>query len=226
MEKPYYVYEHWLDGQCFYVGKGSYIHNRAQALGDSVRNKEWRNFVGNRKKEVIINIVKDFYSEQDAYDYEEKLSIKRIKEGYPLQCKKIGNKMTDDLKNRFIGENNPMFSKNAFENKTEEEMKTISKSKSEKMKGKFTGENNPMFGKKHSEEFCKWQSDRTRGGNNPRAKKVKVILNNEEIYFDCLKDASKKYGTFIHKLIKTGEAYKPKYMNKKHLEGMKAQYLE
>lgn len=71
------------------------------------------------------------------------------------------------------GENNPMYGKNLWLNKTKEEMERIAKSKSEKMKIRHKGKNNPFYGKKHSQEFSKLQSERYSGAKNPRAKKLK-----------------------------------------------------
>lgn len=225
MKGPYYVYEHWLDNQCFYVGKGSYIYNRATAMRDSVRNEKWKNFVGNRKHDVVVKIIKEFEFESDAYDYEEALSKIRLTEGHPLQCERLGNKFTKELREKFIGENNPMFGKNAYENKTDEEMEAIANSKREKLVGFRSGSDNPFYNKKHTEEFKKWQSEKTTGGNNPKAKKVKVTLNNEERCYSCIKDAAKDYTSVVYKLVKTGEEYKTPYKNKKYLEGMRVQYI-
>ena len=58
------------------------------------------------------------------------------------------------------------------------------------------GENNPFYGKKHSEESKRKISDASKinckGKNNPRAKRC-ICLETMEI-FDCILDASEKYG--------------------------------
>jgi group I intron endonuclease len=67
----------------------------------------------------------------------------------------IGKKLSDDTKQKMsvahAGENNPMFGKNAFENKTEEEMQVIS----EKISRAQSGESNSFYGKKHTDETRK-----------------------------------------------------------------------
>ena len=72
----------------------------------------------------------------------------------------------------------------------------------------FSGANHPMYGKHHteetkqkirekaigrilSEETKKKISDKTKGGNNPRAKKVQCIETGE--IFSCAKEAAEKY---------------------------------
>lgn len=131
--KSYYVYEHWLDNQCFYVGKGTYGSlwggkERYEQFQDDRRNKEWKDFVDGKYNEIKIRIVKNFDNEKDAENYEENLSIKRKKQGYPVKCKINGRNVS--------GTNNPMSGKNAFENKSDEEIKEINKRKSDKMKGR------------------------------------------------------------------------------------------
>ena len=92
---------------------------------------------------------------------------------------KIGEKTSEALKGRQFseehkqkmsenhadvsGEKNPMYGKNAFENKTKEEMEEIGKKISEKVSGK----------------------------NNPMAKKVICITTGK--IFDCIKYAEKYY---------------------------------
>lgn len=74
----YYVYEHLLDGEVFYVGKGS--GNRYLQMGYA-RNRYWNNFVGDRINDVEKRIVKYFENEDDAYIYEEELIYKYKKKG-------------------------------------------------------------------------------------------------------------------------------------------------
>lgn len=126
----------------------------------------------------------------------------------------------------YEGKNNPMYGKNPWLNKTKEEMEQIAKSKSEKMKIRHKGKNNPFYGRKHSQEFSKLQSERMSGVKNPRAKKVKIILNNEEKIYGCLKECMEDLDTTaICKFINTGKPFTTRYKRLKHLEGMIIQYL-
>lgn len=65
----YYVYEHYLDGKLFYVGKGQ----GDRCFNVKRRSKYWLNLVKDRECEVKIIIVAYFYYEKDAYEYESQL---------------------------------------------------------------------------------------------------------------------------------------------------------
>lgn len=179
--KEHYVYEHWLDGQCFYVGKGSYSSNRAYNFYNCCRNEDWVNYVSNRHNEIKVVIVKEFEDEDEAYDYEKIVSEKRLLQNYPLQCRMIGkDKTTEKFINfrkgkkfpehskKMSGEGNPMFGKKRLDI-------------SEKFRGNgnpmfgITGEEHPMYNKKHTEESRKKISENhvdVSGINNPMAKSV------------------------------------------------------
>lgn len=84
-ENYYYVYEHHLDEEIIYVGKGKGM--RAYTNG---RNEYWDLRVGNRINEVEVNIVGYFEKEEDAFFFERLLIRKRVSEGYNL-CNIIHN---------------------------------------------------------------------------------------------------------------------------------------
>jgi len=78
---------------------------------------------------------------------------RKLSEAHKQKISKLqtGKVLSEETKQKMskskLGENNSMFGKNVFENKTEEEMKIIS----EKMSKVKLGENNPFYGKKHTE---------------------------------------------------------------------------
>lgn len=75
----YYVYEHWLNGEVIYVGKGKgdrAFHNK--------RNELWNDKVKGNFKFLEVKIRGYFKEEQDAFDYEEMLINKYTSNGIKL----------------------------------------------------------------------------------------------------------------------------------------------
>lgn len=72
-KSKYYVYEHWIDGKVFYVGKGT----GARAVDFKSRNKKWLKHVNERFIEIKVNIVKHFDNDLEAIEYE-KIHIKKL----------------------------------------------------------------------------------------------------------------------------------------------------
>lgn len=77
----YVVYEHWLDGKCFCVGHGTKY--RPKNFGS--RKRAWQNYVGDRRNDIVVKIIKEFETKEEAYDYEIEHHKKMIEEGYPIQ---------------------------------------------------------------------------------------------------------------------------------------------
>ena len=129
-------------------------------------------------------------------------------------------KMSEALKGRFVGENNPFYGKHHTEeckkimselkksmyvgenhpfygkNHTEEAKKKMSEAR----KGKYTGENNSFYGKKHSEETrAKMRENHAdfKGGNHPKARAIYQIdmeTNDIIAWFGSSSDAEKATG--------------------------------
>lgn len=64
--------------------------------------------------------------------------------GNPMRNKETRNKMSETMKGKYTGENNPMYGVHH----SDESKKKMSEAR----KGKYTGENNSFYGKTHSEE--------------------------------------------------------------------------
>lgn len=90
----YVVYEHWLDGKCIYVGCGNL--NRPYNL---FRNKEYNNFVQNRREDIEVKIIKKFKDKKSALDFEAKQTKKQM-EKFSLFNKKSGNFPHSELKKK------------------------------------------------------------------------------------------------------------------------------
>ena len=132
----YYVYRHIrLDtGRPFYVGKGKGI----RAWSTRTRNLYWFNIVN--KHGYKVEIVKFFQIEHDANQFEIKLikvykSLSLCESNY-AEGGMGGNtwkylpeshkqKLRAKASERSIGSKNPMYGKNAYENKTFQEMVVI-----------------------------------------------------------------------------------------------------
>ena len=104
----YYVYEHIIDGNVFYVGKGK--GNRAQ--DKKARSVYWRAFVGERLDEIEIVIRGYFIEEVDALTFEFMLINKYIDEGILLTNLNHNDKAVD-LINDFGEEASEILKKDA-----------------------------------------------------------------------------------------------------------------
>lgn len=69
-EKEHYVYEHYLDGNLIYIGKGS----GSRAVTFTQRNRKWKEIVGNRCSEIEVKIIESF----DCYEKAELLEANLI----------------------------------------------------------------------------------------------------------------------------------------------------
>ena len=112
-----------------------------------------------------------------------------------------GMKRSEETKEKIRGEKNPMYRKNAYANKTPEEMEIIRKKKSEAV----SGEKNPMFGKnpyanKTSEEMKiigeKMSESRKGEKNGMWGKGKKVICTTTGEEFDSINQAATHYKVY------------------------------
>lgn len=85
-ESYYYVYEHWLNGQVIYVGKGK--GSRAVNLQ---RNIYWKETVRDDLFKLKVVIKAHFKDEKDAFDYEKILIHRHLKNNQPLTNIDYGN---------------------------------------------------------------------------------------------------------------------------------------
>ena len=67
--KKHYVYEHYLDGDLIYIGKGQ----GGRAVEFWARNDEWKRVVNGRYGDVEVKIIKGFEDESEALLFESKL---------------------------------------------------------------------------------------------------------------------------------------------------------
>ena len=89
-ENKYYVYEHWLDEKCIYVGSGLIKNNRHKPT--IKRNKIYEEYTLNRKDEIVVKIIKYFKNKEDSLIFEENLTLKYKEIGQAMCCIKHGNK--------------------------------------------------------------------------------------------------------------------------------------
>ena len=259
--REFYVYEHIrLDNNtCFYVGKGH--GNRAYNLDRGNFHNSVRDEYGCR-----VEIIKDGLTEEEAF----KLETERIEDyvitfGYGIPIDgyrdfsnnkyltnftwggegasglKLSEETKEKISEKLKGEKNPMFGKNPYANKTEEEMEIIRGKMSESHKGKQTGKNNSFYGKHHSEESKQKMSESNKGKNSFENKtKEKMEIIGKKISEAC----SKKVicittGEIFNSIKKAGNYYnvakntisfccKKKYKSAGKLNGVRLQwkYLE
>ena len=62
----YYIYEHYLDGKLFYIGKG----NGKRAIDFSQRSEMWKTKVNKRETDIEVKIIAHFYDNVYAKAFE------------------------------------------------------------------------------------------------------------------------------------------------------------
>lgn len=65
-KSKYYIYEHYLDGKLFYIGKGT----KERAINFSNRSKAWKIKVNNRETDIEIKVIAHFYDNLYAEAFE------------------------------------------------------------------------------------------------------------------------------------------------------------
>lgn len=139
--REYYVYE-WIrldTNEPFYVGKG-----KGNRWKDLRRSKYFKNIIN--KTSVAVNILHDELDEQTAFDLECWYIHEYIFDyGYTLTNLTWGGEgtsPTEETRKKMSesrrGENNPMYGKSPYENKTQEEIENYKRKISKSNLGKGT----------------------------------------------------------------------------------------
>ena len=193
MNNDFYVYIYWrLDtNDIFYVGKGcgrrwKYLHDR---------NEHFTNIIN--KYPVVVEIIKDNLTENEAFYWEEEIINRLIFEyGYSIdipnnRSKEKGRHLVNKtwggegvrrffseeekqkVRERMKGEGNPFYGRCFKESMSEE---TYNKWMQRRIEC-GTGENNPMYGK--------------HGKDNPNSKSV-ICLTTKKIFYST-KEAGEYY---------------------------------
>lgn len=107
----YYVYTHSLNGEIFYVGKGS--GTRVKRL--TYRSERWKEIVGDKSIDVEVNIVARFHAGKEAYDFEKKLIELYKSIGLCQANESLGTMISDQTKQKLSekkkGAKNGMYGK-------------------------------------------------------------------------------------------------------------------
>lgn len=111
-QNKFYVYEHWYNNQCFYVGSGKY-RRAYDWKREGRRSEEWYNFCNRDYKKIEVRIIEEFDNDLLAIDFEKALTMYNdyiLK--MPLVNKKTGNSA--------YGKSNAMYGKNVKDYMTPE----------------------------------------------------------------------------------------------------------
>ncbi|AZU60114.1 hypothetical protein [Neobacillus mesonae] len=174
----YYVYTHTLDGEIIYCGKGC----RSRAVRFTFRSKLWNEIVGENSDRIKVDIVQWFDSEEDAFDFETKLTALYKSVGLCRANESIGTQLSDKAKHLI----------------------------SERLKG----ENDGVYGV-------------GKGRNNRSRKTVAIFPDGRRIETASQKEMATSLNIsarMVQRIMKTGEPYKPFYMEHKALEGLIIKY--
>lgn len=163
----YVVYEHWLDDKCFCVGSGNL--KRPKAFG--CRKRAWQEYVGDRRKDIEVKVIKEFETKEEAYNYEIEHHKEMVAKGHPIQNllgnasywagKKrpdIGTKVSKALKGRHLTEEHRkhISENNTRANKGKPMSEESRRKLSESMKQKFATDE--VYRQKHkSSQQKRWR---------------------------------------------------------------------
>ena len=212
----YYVYEHYYiineNKKVIYVGKGS--KNRCY---DFVRrNDKWKDYV-NENGLPLVNIVKYFNEEKDAYDFERKLRNEYYDKNECMCCKDVN----------LMGENSYWHKNGVSEEIREKIRKTLTgrkRSEEERLKiSKATsGKNNPNYGNGYKIAGEKHVDARKCAIINASGD-VEKVFTNVKFLIEYVKEV---YGyTNVKYYLRSGEKLNPKYAKYSKLKGYKFIYL-
>lgn len=208
--KRYAVYAHYYKGIPFYIGSGIYHRDnisKSRAYNFINRGPDWFNYCNGETEKIEVELLFQTNDRKLAFDKEEEITRYYMELEAPLVNVDIGNKRSEEwIKKHGSGENHPMYGK-----KHSEETRELISLAKKGWKGYWCGKkgkDNPNYGskrtlesrkrmslaakgRKRSEETRGLMSLAKKGGNNPKAKKV-LIINNENgetKVFGSIKDA-------------------------------------
>lgn len=224
-ESKFYVYKHILDGEVIYVGCGG----KRRPYTYHSRNQIYYGIVGNRWKEVVIEIIEVFNEKTTALQLEEELTLYYKSLG---QCKgniknaNRGYQHTEEgkAKLRRAGEENGMFGKTHSEEartKISEARKGVEWTEQQHLKfQQYIQEHGANFkGRKHSKETKELMSAK----HHLRQGCCVTFPNGEQYCFTsrakCAEFLNMNIVNVIN-IINKGEPYYTRYKKFKHLEGM------
>lgn len=149
----YYIYGHFLDGKCIYIGSncGNMNPNRAYDFKCKSRGKDYLDFIKGKENRIEVKILKEFpdieiTKKLNGYILSEEL--KYIKKYHDIGEALFSNQDYRGKNNGMYGisrfkEDNPMYGKHH----TKEARKKMSENHAN-----FSDKNNPMYGKHHTKE--------------------------------------------------------------------------
>lgn len=220
-----YVYVH-IDKKTqkiLYVGKGQRKMCKCGVVYDRAYAQAGRKY---NVKDVEVYKVKYFDSEDKALEYEERLTLFLRERGQCMYNNNVGNKLSQNTRNKISKANKGKTSPNKGKKMSEETRKKLSEAK----KGTQTGERCFFFGKTLrkalGEEGYKDWCEKHSGGNNCQAKATQVIFpNGEHLYFDTKKECREYLGIgrgALDSMLKSGKPYVMSEKNRYNVELMKS----
>ena len=214
--REFYVYKHIRkdNNTCFYVGKG-----KGRRIYVPKRNEHYNKI--RKKYGCYVVKIKENLTEKEAFALEREIIEDYVFVfGYGINIKGYRDYSDKKYLTNCTWGGEGVSGLNPYENKTEEEMKTIGEKISKKLKGKNVGEKNGMWGKPapnkgkkglqhHTEETKQKLSEKNKGKNHPmygthrteetkqkisEANSKKVICITTGEIFNSIKEAGDHYG--------------------------------
>ena len=103
----YYIYGHFLDGKCIYIGSNCMNMNNSRAYDLSDRNKEYAKLTKNRKDEIEVRILKELPNIKYTNNTNGKVLSEEMKMIAKYHDKGEAKCSHQDVR----GKNNPMYGK-------------------------------------------------------------------------------------------------------------------
>lgn len=183
-QNKFYVYEHWYNDQCFYVGSGKY-RRAYDWRREGRRSKEWYDFCKKDYDNLVVKIIGEFDTRAEAIEFEKALTIYN---DYILKMPLV-NLGTG---NSFYGKTNSMYGKNVKNYMDYDKWLLRNKKQGEKISGEkhpkakkiiatniISGEKICFNTKKNCAEYFKGQFSWLSIEKHVRGEKVIKIDNSE-----------------------------------------------
>lgn len=154
MKSGYYIYGHYLDNKCIYIGSNCNTNNPNRAYDFSNRNKDYAEVTKGRKQDIKVKILKEFTYEElnnKSVQSEEMKFIREYHDRGEALCSHQDYRGKNNSQYGNIGNKNPMYGKHhTLESKYKISLHkskyNISEETREHYRQANLGNKNPMYG--------------------------------------------------------------------------------
>lgn len=218
----YYIYGHYLDGKCIYIGSNCMTMRSDRAYDLSDRNKEYAEVTKGRKEEIKIKILKEFPNIKYKNGLNDKVQSEEVKMIAKFHDRGEALCSHQDLRGKHHSEETKRKMSDAAKGRifTEEHKRKISKNHAD-----ISGINNPNYNKPSWNRGKHLSKEHKRKISESNTLHCRLEHNNfilECSYQDLFLYCKEKYnicGGTVKKLLNSQQPYIPRCKRHEKAEG-------